>query len=338
MEEFSDQTTEDSESSEVETIVPFPPKYPRFLAAMAFSIAMLALSSFLHIGSSADTAATLYILATLPVAAIGFLFFEKRGHTGISAHRIGWIFIGLSVIAALLSVINGGNPLWFSLGIAFGSIAACSFFYGPAAHARGALFLAIAGMLLLVRTSAWQGWMEWVHANVARFTCAILDGTGVPNHRSSNAIQMLGEKIDVAFFTNGWSSLEVLLFYGLLYCLLRRTSLLVGVLTPLSIMVVWMSMRSIYWSMLGHSLEFHSFSAGWLEAAFGVGVVCSYLSIPIFELFLSNLLSPISEEAVATEFALFLDLYNYWTKYPKAGFVPMQSHSIHSVGELGVGT
>ncbi len=301
-----------------------PPKWRLFLGAALCLLLIVAVRLAFWIQGQTDLA--VIRLSILIVLGLVFAFsLERPANTTLLSQRLGWGLLAVGGIPAFLCWVH--DPGWGWIGFVFATWGACLFFYPDRAQHRVALLSILLMSPLAWSTSIWQGVVQGLHRLVARFTGALLDGFEIPNERMDMVLRTIQGDIDTSQFSDGYVSIEWLLTLATLYALVRRTPAIPWFSMIVTMTMVWMSMRSGFWAFYGNSLDQSTLETFDRETYFQIGVGLEVLAVLAVEFFYACLLEPMRSDAVATEFPLFVEIYNVVFSFPRDGIARINPES-----------
>lgn len=301
-----------------------PPKWRPFLGAALVLLAVVSLRMVLWIQGQSDP--DVHRWAMLILLGLVFAFsLERPANTSLLAQRLGWGLLAIGMVTALLAWVLDPNWGWIALVVA--TWGACLFFYSDSAQHRVTLLSILLMLPFTWTTNFWTGFVHGLHRLVARFTGALLDGFEIPNERADTVLKTIQGNIDTSQFADGYVSLEWFLTLATLYALIRRTPAIPWMSMMVTLTFVWMSMRSGFWAVYGNSLDQSTLENFDRNTYFQIGVGLEVVAVLTVEFFYSRLLEPMRSDAVATEFPLFVEIYNLVFSFPKDGIARLNPES-----------
>ncbi|MFO0924431.1 MAG: hypothetical protein U0905_18295 [Pirellulales bacterium] len=308
-----------------------PPKWRLFLGA-ALVVAAVALSRLVMVCLSKQDMNQWLFLA-LPVSGMAMLFaLERPSITGPWAHRLGWGFVVGSFLPMLLSWVSQSDWAWVSLSLV--TLGTCLYFYPDCTQHRAALLAILLMQPICWLTSPWQALLNGMHLLIARLTGALLDGIEVAHERRDTMIRMVHGSMDTTQFTSGPISLEWIVMLATLYALIRKTPVVPWIVSCLTLGLVWMSLRSSFWALYGYSIEHRALETLSLETYYQVAIGLGVVTVVGIEFFFSRLFAPMRRESVATEFPLFVEIYNVVSSFPNRGFASLTPEESFEEGSM----
>lgn len=312
-----DSTMEDAD----EVKHPLPEGLGLFLAVLGVGILILAWPMIAWLRANADDSALLSIIATIPFGILAVAIFSRTGPKSTWSATFAWgvliAFVGASLLTWTSASASILIPIAFSL--CFMSIGL--YLFDSYSHARVALLASIALLPAFFSTPMWREFKTSLYYLIARLTSAMFDGIEIPNARIGQSIRTVLAEFDVASSATGMLSIEVVLAIAILFFLIRRTPFFVLILSAFAILGVWISLQSTYWSLGTKMEQSSSITRATFEWIPNIVFVLSLIAIPILEFFIRAFFAPIPPDAIATEFPLFIDLYNLSVRYPDRGLL-----------------